>query len=160
MEWFHRMNAKGLLFSAQCTALDGKCSISCDSEVTTLHTTGKRVQLQAFNFTPFLLTFYFTWSSWQDINCYLIDNNGFILVTEEQSQVMTSGEQEKNFPQAINERLQVITLGFFLHFSVFCCQFTHVVAKVEREGCSLHSWLLNIPPFRKIPGFFHCCLFD
>ncbi|XP_037108816.1 voltage-dependent calcium channel subunit alpha-2/delta-3 [Syngnathus acus] len=37
----------------QCTALDGKCSISCDSE---------------------------------DINCYLIDNNGFILVTEEQSQ--------------------------------------------------------------------------
>lgn len=24
---------------------------------------------------------------WQDINCYLIDNNGFILVTEEQSQV-------------------------------------------------------------------------
>uniref|UniRef100_A0A8D3DVA6 Calcium channel, voltage dependent, alpha2/delta subunit 3 n=1 Tax=Scophthalmus maximus TaxID=52904 RepID=A0A8D3DVA6_SCOMX len=38
----------------QCTALDGKCSISCDNE---------------------------------DINCYLIDNNGFILVTEEQSQV-------------------------------------------------------------------------
>uniref|UniRef100_A0A3P9C1H0 Calcium channel, voltage dependent, alpha2/delta subunit 3 n=1 Tax=Maylandia zebra TaxID=106582 RepID=A0A3P9C1H0_9CICH len=37
----------------QCTALDGKCSISCDNE---------------------------------DINCYLIDNNGFILVTEEQSQ--------------------------------------------------------------------------
>ncbi|XP_077459637.1 voltage-dependent calcium channel subunit alpha-2/delta-3 isoform X1 [Stigmatopora argus] len=37
----------------QCTALDGKCSISCESE---------------------------------DINCYLIDNNGFILVTEEQSQ--------------------------------------------------------------------------
>uniref|UniRef100_A0A8D0DB01 Calcium channel, voltage dependent, alpha2/delta subunit 3 n=1 Tax=Sander lucioperca TaxID=283035 RepID=A0A8D0DB01_SANLU len=36
----------------QCTALDGKCSISCDN----------------------------------DINCYLIDNNGFILVTEEQSQ--------------------------------------------------------------------------
>lgn len=25
---------------------------------------------------------------WQDINCYLIDNNGFILVTEEQSQVL------------------------------------------------------------------------
>ncbi|XP_039652527.1 voltage-dependent calcium channel subunit alpha-2/delta-3 isoform X3 [Perca fluviatilis] len=37
----------------QCTALDGKCSISCDNA---------------------------------DINCYLIDNNGFILVTEEQSQ--------------------------------------------------------------------------
>ncbi|TMS18964.1 Voltage-dependent calcium channel subunit alpha-2/delta-3 [Larimichthys crocea] len=37
----------------QCTALDGKCSISCDND---------------------------------DINCYLIDNNGFILVTEEQSQ--------------------------------------------------------------------------
>lgn len=87
---------------------------------------------------------------------------------------MTSEEQEKNFPQAINERLQVITLGlssfsfnflkargfFFLHFSVFCCQFTHVVAKVEREGYSLHSWLLNIPPFSKIPVSFHCCLFD
>uniref|UniRef100_A0AAQ6AMA2 VWFA domain-containing protein n=1 Tax=Amphiprion ocellaris TaxID=80972 RepID=A0AAQ6AMA2_AMPOC len=42
----------------QCTALDGKCSISCDNEVIT------------------------------DINCYLIDNNGFILVTEEQSQVL------------------------------------------------------------------------
>uniref|UniRef100_A0A672Y9W6 Calcium channel, voltage dependent, alpha2/delta subunit 3 n=1 Tax=Sphaeramia orbicularis TaxID=375764 RepID=A0A672Y9W6_9TELE len=37
----------------QCTALDGKCSISCDNE---------------------------------DINCYLIDNNGFILVTEDQAQ--------------------------------------------------------------------------
>uniref|UniRef100_A0A672G419 Calcium channel, voltage dependent, alpha2/delta subunit 3 n=1 Tax=Salarias fasciatus TaxID=181472 RepID=A0A672G419_SALFA len=37
----------------QCTALDGNCVISCDSE---------------------------------DINCYLIDNNGFILVTEETSQ--------------------------------------------------------------------------
>ncbi|CAJ1052106.1 voltage-dependent calcium channel subunit alpha-2/delta-3-like [Xyrichtys novacula] len=37
----------------QCTALDGKCSISCDND---------------------------------DINCYLIDNNGFILVTEEHSQ--------------------------------------------------------------------------
>uniref|UniRef100_A0A8C4EI12 Calcium channel, voltage dependent, alpha2/delta subunit 3 n=1 Tax=Dicentrarchus labrax TaxID=13489 RepID=A0A8C4EI12_DICLA len=41
----------------QCTALDGKCSISCDNG---------------------------------DINCYLIDNNGFILVTEEQSQVLCS----------------------------------------------------------------------
>lgn len=111
MEWFHPRNAKGLLFSAQCTALDGKCSISCDSEVTALHTTGKKVQVRAFNFTPFLLTFYFTWFSSQDINCYLIDNNGFILVTEEQSQVMTSEEQQTNFPQAINERLQVITLG-------------------------------------------------
>uniref|UniRef100_A0A672Y383 Calcium channel, voltage dependent, alpha2/delta subunit 3 n=1 Tax=Sphaeramia orbicularis TaxID=375764 RepID=A0A672Y383_9TELE len=39
----------------QCTALDGKCSISCDNE---------------------------------DINCYLIDNNGFILVTEDQAQVL------------------------------------------------------------------------
>lgn len=121
MEWFHRMNAEALLFSAQCTALDGKCSISCDSEVTILHTTGKKVQLQAFNFTPFLLTFYFTWSSWQDINCYLIDNNGFILVTEEQSQVMTSEEQEKNFPQAINERLQVITLGLSSFSFTFQC---------------------------------------
>jgi len=25
----------------------------------------------------------------QDVNCYLIDNNGFILVTEEQSQVLS-----------------------------------------------------------------------
>uniref|UniRef100_A0A3P8UK46 Calcium channel, voltage dependent, alpha2/delta subunit 3 n=1 Tax=Cynoglossus semilaevis TaxID=244447 RepID=A0A3P8UK46_CYNSE len=37
----------------QCTALDGKCIISCDND---------------------------------DINCYLIDNNGFILVSEEHSQ--------------------------------------------------------------------------
>ncbi|XP_037540398.1 voltage-dependent calcium channel subunit alpha-2/delta-3 [Nematolebias whitei] len=36
--------------SRQCTALDGKCSISCDDE---------------------------------NINCYLIDNNGFILVAED-----------------------------------------------------------------------------
>ncbi|KAM6980754.1 voltage-dependent calcium channel subunit alpha-2/delta-3 [Aplochiton taeniatus] len=39
--------------SRQCATLDGKCTISCDSE---------------------------------DIKCYLIDNNGFILVTEEYSQ--------------------------------------------------------------------------
>ncbi|KAK7916639.1 hypothetical protein WMY93_012400 [Mugilogobius chulae] len=40
----------------QCSALDGKCSLSCDND---------------------------------DINCYLIDNNGFILVAEEQSGVIT-----------------------------------------------------------------------
>uniref|UniRef100_A0A8C6M8J3 Calcium channel, voltage dependent, alpha2/delta subunit 3 n=1 Tax=Nothobranchius furzeri TaxID=105023 RepID=A0A8C6M8J3_NOTFU len=50
LEYFQR---KFWTACRQCTALDGKCIISCDSE---------------------------------DINCYLIDNNGFILVTEEQSQ--------------------------------------------------------------------------
>ncbi|XP_063072707.1 voltage-dependent calcium channel subunit alpha-2/delta-3 [Engraulis encrasicolus] len=40
--------------SRQCAALDGKCSISCDSG---------------------------------DIKCYLIDNNGFILVSEEYTQI-------------------------------------------------------------------------
>ncbi|XP_060926203.1 voltage-dependent calcium channel subunit alpha-2/delta-3 [Limanda limanda] len=50
LEYFQR---KFWTACRQCTALDGKCSISCDNE---------------------------------DINCYLIDNNGFILVTEEHSQ--------------------------------------------------------------------------
>ncbi|KAK0135862.1 Voltage-dependent calcium channel subunit alpha-2/delta-3 [Merluccius polli] len=50
LEYFQR---KFWTACRQCTALDGKCSISCESE---------------------------------DINCYLIDNNGFILVTEEISQ--------------------------------------------------------------------------
>uniref|UniRef100_A0A3P9JZ47 Voltage-dependent calcium channel subunit alpha-2/delta-3 n=2 Tax=Oryzias latipes TaxID=8090 RepID=A0A3P9JZ47_ORYLA len=50
LEYFQR---KFWTACRQCTALDGKCSISCDND---------------------------------DVNCYLIDNNGFILVTEEQSQ--------------------------------------------------------------------------
>ncbi|XP_062267377.1 voltage-dependent calcium channel subunit alpha-2/delta-3 [Platichthys flesus] len=50
LEYFQR---KFWTACRQCTALDGKCSISCDNE---------------------------------EINCYLIDNNGFILVTEEHSQ--------------------------------------------------------------------------
>uniref|UniRef100_A0A8C7XIC1 Calcium channel, voltage dependent, alpha2/delta subunit 3 n=1 Tax=Oryzias sinensis TaxID=183150 RepID=A0A8C7XIC1_9TELE len=53
LEYFQR---KFWTACRQCTALDGKCSISCDNDVST------------------------------DVNCYLIDNNGFILVTEEQSQ--------------------------------------------------------------------------
>uniref|UniRef100_A0A8C6UFF0 Calcium channel, voltage dependent, alpha2/delta subunit 3 n=1 Tax=Neogobius melanostomus TaxID=47308 RepID=A0A8C6UFF0_9GOBI len=40
----------------QCSALDGKCSFSCDND---------------------------------DINCYLIDNNGFILVAEDTTQVLS-----------------------------------------------------------------------
>uniref|UniRef100_A0A8C7XMB5 Calcium channel, voltage dependent, alpha2/delta subunit 3 n=1 Tax=Oryzias sinensis TaxID=183150 RepID=A0A8C7XMB5_9TELE len=55
LEYFQR---KFWTACRQCTALDGKCSISCDNDVST------------------------------DVNCYLIDNNGFILVTEEQSQVI------------------------------------------------------------------------
>ncbi|XP_046882487.1 voltage-dependent calcium channel subunit alpha-2/delta-3-like [Hypomesus transpacificus] len=50
LEFFQR---KFWTASRQCAALDGKCTISCDSE---------------------------------DIKCYLIDNNGFILVTEDYSQ--------------------------------------------------------------------------
>ncbi|CAL8353608.1 unnamed protein product [Gadus morhua 'NCC'] len=50
LEYFQR---KFWTACRQCTALDGRCSISCESG---------------------------------DINCYLIDNNGFILVTEEISQ--------------------------------------------------------------------------
>lgn len=164
MERFHHMNHTILLFSAQCTALDGKCSISCDSEVTILHTTGKKVPLQAFNFTPFLLTFYFTWSSWQDINCYLIDNNGFILVTEEQSQVMTSEEQQKNFPQAINERLKVITLelssfsfkflkargwGFF-YFSVY---FAVCLLSLLQRSKEVTWWSLSVVSLFFTVGF-------
>uniref|UniRef100_A0AAX7SDD4 Calcium channel, voltage dependent, alpha2/delta subunit 3 n=1 Tax=Astatotilapia calliptera TaxID=8154 RepID=A0AAX7SDD4_ASTCA len=62
----------------QCTALDGKCSISCDNE---------------------------------DINCYLIDNNGFILVTEEQSQTgLFFGEVEG---AVMNKLLQ---MGSFKRF--------------------------------------------
>ncbi|CAG6021517.1 unnamed protein product [Menidia menidia] len=49
LEFFQR---KFWTASRQCTALDGKCSISCDDE---------------------------------HINCYLIDNNGFILVAEDYS---------------------------------------------------------------------------
>nr|XP_043879040.1 voltage-dependent calcium channel subunit alpha-2/delta-3 isoform X2 [Solea senegalensis] len=50
LEYFQR---KFWTACRQCTALDGKCSISCDND---------------------------------DINCYLIDNNGFILVSEEHVQ--------------------------------------------------------------------------
>ena len=115
------------MFCAQCTALDGKCSISCDSEVThnsdssiiyfcscplmfkypshlyspsgTIYCTAAaekkdtlfnrqiakgNTNRQTLNWV--ICSSYSPFS--QDINCYLIDNNGFILVTEEQSQVL------------------------------------------------------------------------
>uniref|UniRef100_A0AAV2M7M0 VWFA domain-containing protein n=1 Tax=Knipowitschia caucasica TaxID=637954 RepID=A0AAV2M7M0_KNICA len=50
LEFFQR---KFWTASRQCSALDGKCSLSCDND---------------------------------DLNCYLIDNNGFILVAEDTTQ--------------------------------------------------------------------------
>uniref|UniRef100_A0A669B3G6 Calcium voltage-gated channel auxiliary subunit alpha2delta 3 n=1 Tax=Oreochromis niloticus TaxID=8128 RepID=A0A669B3G6_ORENI len=69
----------------QCTALDGKCSISCDNE---------------------------------DINCYLIDNNGFILVTEEQSQVLCATKLHQRISFALKNVFRLNQLLSYLDFDL------------------------------------------
>ncbi|TNM88860.1 hypothetical protein fugu_005114 [Takifugu bimaculatus] len=96
----------------QCTALDGKCSISCDSE---------------------------------DINCYLIDNNGFILVTEEQSQTgLFFGEVEG---AVMNKLLQ---MGSFKRITLYdyqalCKEYTGSSdsARTLSDPFSVMKWLLT-----------------
>uniref|UniRef100_H3DB17 Calcium voltage-gated channel auxiliary subunit alpha2delta 3 n=1 Tax=Tetraodon nigroviridis TaxID=99883 RepID=H3DB17_TETNG len=96
----------------QCMALDGKCSISCDSE---------------------------------DINCYLIDNNGFILVTEEHSQTgLFFGEVEG---AVMNKLLQ---MGSFKRITLYdyqalCKEYTGSSdsARMLSDPFSVVKWLLT-----------------
>ncbi|XP_061583138.1 voltage-dependent calcium channel subunit alpha-2/delta-3 isoform X3 [Cololabis saira] len=96
----------------QCTALDGKCSISCDNE---------------------------------DINCYLIDNNGFILVTEEQSQTgLFFGEVEG---AVMNKLLQ---MGSFKRITLYdyqalCKEYSGSSdsARTLSDPFSMVKWLLT-----------------
>ncbi|KAF3689884.1 Voltage-dependent calcium channel subunit alpha-2/delta-3 [Channa argus] len=96
----------------QCTALDGKCSISCESE---------------------------------DINCYLIDNNGFILVTEEQTQTgLFFGEVEG---AVMNKLLQ---MGSFKRITLYdyqalCREYagSSDSARTLTHPFSLVKWLLT-----------------
>uniref|UniRef100_A0AAQ6AEW7 VWFA domain-containing protein n=1 Tax=Amphiprion ocellaris TaxID=80972 RepID=A0AAQ6AEW7_AMPOC len=96
----------------QCTALDGKCSISCDNE---------------------------------DINCYLIDNNGFILVTEEQSQTgLFFGEVEG---AVMNKLLQ---MGSFKRITLYdyqalCKEYagSSDSARTLSDPFSVVKWLLT-----------------
>uniref|UniRef100_A0A4W6EVC9 Calcium channel, voltage dependent, alpha2/delta subunit 3 n=1 Tax=Lates calcarifer TaxID=8187 RepID=A0A4W6EVC9_LATCA len=96
----------------QCTALDGKCSISCDNE---------------------------------DINCYLIDNNGFILVTEEQSQTgLFFGEVEG---AVMNKLLQ---MGSFKRITLYdyqalCREYagSSDSARMLSDPFSVVKWLLT-----------------
>uniref|UniRef100_A0A3Q3J458 VWFA domain-containing protein n=1 Tax=Monopterus albus TaxID=43700 RepID=A0A3Q3J458_MONAL len=95
----------------QCTALDGKCSISCDSE---------------------------------DINCYLIDNNGFILVTEEQSQtglffgevegaVMNKLLQMGSFKRITLYDYQALCKDFLLEFNLYSWWNVDLSVKAQRS---------------------------
>uniref|UniRef100_A0A3Q4C0U2 VWFA domain-containing protein n=1 Tax=Mola mola TaxID=94237 RepID=A0A3Q4C0U2_MOLML len=95
----------------QCTALDGKCSISCDSE---------------------------------DINCYLIDNNGFILVTEEQSQTgLFFGEVEG---AVMNKLLQMGSFKITLYdYQALCKEYTGSSdsARTLSDPFTAVKWLLT-----------------
>lgn len=62
-------------FILQCAALDGKCSISCDDEVSLFSRSQSTLRESSDSLTHISLL--------QNINCYLIDNNGFILVAED-----------------------------------------------------------------------------
>ncbi|XP_034022402.1 voltage-dependent calcium channel subunit alpha-2/delta-3 isoform X2 [Thalassophryne amazonica] len=96
----------------QCTALDGKCSISCDNE---------------------------------GINCYLIDNNGFILVTEDQAQTgLFFGEVEG---AVMNKLLQ---MGSFKRITLYdyqalCKEYTGSSdsARMLSDPFSAVKWLLT-----------------
>lgn len=110
-KWAWSVKTKSLMFRAQCTALDGKCTISCDNQVRKVTylwflTVFCRASVNISPPLPF----------WQDINCYLIDNNGFILVTEEQSQVTCSPvkvmENIKLMPGMFSQREEGCTLSF------------------------------------------------
>uniref|UniRef100_A0A8C6NVI8 Calcium channel, voltage dependent, alpha2/delta subunit 3 n=1 Tax=Nothobranchius furzeri TaxID=105023 RepID=A0A8C6NVI8_NOTFU len=109
LEYFQR---KFWTACRQCTALDGKCIISCDSE---------------------------------DINCYLIDNNGFILVTEEQSQTgLFFGEVEG---AVMNKLLQ---MGCFKRITLYdyqalCREYagSSDSARTLSDPFSVVKWLLT-----------------
>ncbi|KAM4582946.1 voltage-dependent calcium channel subunit alpha-2/delta-3-like [Fundulus diaphanus] len=109
LEYFQR---KFWTACRQCTALDGKCIISCDSE---------------------------------DINCYLIDNNGFILVTEEQSQTgLFFGEVEG---AVMNKLLQ---MGSFKRITLYdyqalCRDYagSSDSARTLSDPFSMIKWLLT-----------------
>lgn len=62
-------------FILQCAALDGKCSISCDDEVSFFSFSQSTLRESSNSLTHISIL--------QNINCYLIDNNGFILVAED-----------------------------------------------------------------------------
>ncbi|XP_076012956.1 voltage-dependent calcium channel subunit alpha-2/delta-3 [Genypterus blacodes] len=109
LEYFQR---KFWTACRQCTALDGKCSISCDNE---------------------------------DINCYLIDNNGFILVTEEHSQTgLFFGEVEG---AVMNKLLQ---MGSFKRITLYdyqalCKEYagSSDSARTLSDPFSVVKWLLT-----------------
>uniref|UniRef100_A0A3B3TTS3 Calcium channel, voltage dependent, alpha2/delta subunit 3 n=1 Tax=Poecilia latipinna TaxID=48699 RepID=A0A3B3TTS3_9TELE len=109
LEYFQR---KFWTACRQCTALDGKCIISCDSE---------------------------------DINCYLIDNNGFILVTEEQSQTgLFFGEVEG----AVMSKL--LQMGSFKRINLYdyqalCREYagSSDSARTLSDPFSMVKWLLT-----------------
>uniref|UniRef100_A0A3B3XJW7 VWFA domain-containing protein n=1 Tax=Poecilia mexicana TaxID=48701 RepID=A0A3B3XJW7_9TELE len=109
LEYFQR---KFWTACRQCTALDGKCIISCDSE---------------------------------DINCYLIDNNGFILVTEKQSQTgLFFGEVEG----AVMSKL--LQMGSFKRINLYdyqalCREYagSSDSARTLSDPFSMVKWLLT-----------------
>uniref|UniRef100_A0AAX7TX59 Calcium channel, voltage dependent, alpha2/delta subunit 3 n=1 Tax=Astatotilapia calliptera TaxID=8154 RepID=A0AAX7TX59_ASTCA len=100
----------------QCTALDGKCSISCDNE---------------------------------DINCYLIDNNGFILVTEEQSQVLcaTKLHQRTSFGLKNRSRGKTMMVPCDTEYPAFVSERTikETTGNIECDGCIRSFVIQQIP---------------
>uniref|UniRef100_A0A3B3YUS0 VWFA domain-containing protein n=1 Tax=Poecilia mexicana TaxID=48701 RepID=A0A3B3YUS0_9TELE len=108
LEYFQR---KFWTACRQCTALDGKCIISCDSE---------------------------------DINCYLIDNNGFILVTEKQSQTgLFFGEVEG---AVMSKLLQMGSFKINLYdYQALCREYagSSDSARTLSDPFSMVKWLLT-----------------
>lgn len=76
--WHMQMQTS--FFILQCAALDGKCSISCDDEVSLFSFSQSTLREFVIRTSYDSLTHI---SILQNINCYLIDNNGFILVAED-----------------------------------------------------------------------------
>ncbi|KAG8012377.1 Voltage-dependent calcium channel subunit alpha-2/delta-4 [Nibea albiflora] len=70
--------------SAGCSTIEGVCPLSCESVVSILPTLFAHHQSSVLN----LKTHFFLFCCCvQDLNCFLVDNNGFILLSKERNEV-------------------------------------------------------------------------
>lgn len=66
----------------QCSNVEGVCPLSCESAVSIQSTHQRDSDARLFNFL-----FCVPLVPFQDLNCFLVDNNGFILLSKDRNEV-------------------------------------------------------------------------
>ncbi|TMS05032.1 Voltage-dependent calcium channel subunit alpha-2/delta-4 [Larimichthys crocea] len=71
----------------QCSNIEGVCPLSCESVVSILPALFVIINHQSSMFKNLNTHFFLFCCSVQDLNCFLVDNNGFILLSKERNEV-------------------------------------------------------------------------